>query len=307
MPGAARSCLTVQYSAAQSGSRVHGNCQRAADDARWRSGGLFSSGGFAFRRLEVQRRAVRFPSQAPDVAFEFRGRRLRRRGPAGRTSSPETSIAGPCPAGQQRQRQHDHQRRHDDLPAARRRALPRRPPDHGQCTRPCATMRRRCVPSLERVHEATLLRDGRRAGPGRHGHPRRRAGSGRGGRSPHGRRAQGHRTPEHRADAGHRPHRRRPDRPEEPERLVRRERVRRPLEDRQPRHHLHADLRRRRLVHALLRRHRPEGLERRSGSARARATASAARTSATASTSRPTPARRGSASAWRRRSTSARS
>ena len=38
--------------------------------------------------------------------------------------------------------------------------------------------------------------------------------------------------------------------------------VRRPLEDDEPRHHLLADLRRQRRLHALLRRHRSEGLER---------------------------------------------
>ena len=51
--------------------------------------------------------------------------------------------------------------------------------------------------------------------------------------------------------------------PEGSERLVRRQRVRRLVEDRQPRHHLHADLRRGRFVHAVLRRHRPERLEHR--------------------------------------------
>ena len=53
------------------------------------------------------------------------------------------------------------------------------------------------------------------------------------------------------------------DRPEESQRLVRRERVRRAVENREPRHHVHADLRRRRIVHAVLRRGRSERLERR--------------------------------------------
>ena len=72
----------------------------------------------------------------------------------------------------------------------------------------------------------------------------------------------GLRASQHRPGADHRPHRRRRDRSEEPERLVRRLGVRRPLEDDEPRHHLRADLRRQRRLHALLRRHRSEGLER---------------------------------------------
>ncbi len=123
-------------------------------------------------------------------------------------------------------------------------------------------MRRRCVPSQERVHETTCFRDRYGARAGRHGHPQRRTGPGRGFGPADGRRAQGHRAQEHRADARHGPDRRRPDRCEEPERLVRGDRLRRPLEDRQPRHHLHADLRRWRVVHAVLHRHRPERLER---------------------------------------------
>ena len=94
----------------------------------------------------------------------------------------------------------------------------------------------------------------------------------------------------------HRAHRRHRDRSEEPQHLVRRVGVRRPVEDRQSRHHVHADLRRRRrrsrcAASSSIRRTRTS-----SGSAPARTTASAARTSATASTSRPTPARPGSAS-----------
>ena len=96
------------------------------------------------------------------------------------------------------------------------------------------------------------------------------------------------------------------DRPEERQRLVRRHGVRRAVEDGESRHHASSRSSTTvRLVHAVLRRRRPEGLERRLARHGRERAASAARTSATASTSRPTPARPGRASVSRPPSTSA--
>ena len=75
--------------------------------------------------------------------------------------------------------------------------------------------------------------------------------------------------------------------------LVRGGQRRQPVEDREPRQHLDADLRNLRLVFARRGRRRSEELRTSSGSARARTTTSAASAMATASTSRPMPARRG--------------
>ena len=70
--------------------------------------------------------------------------------------------------------------------------------------------------------------------------------------------------PEHRPDHSHRAYSGCRDRSEEPEHLVRRVSVRRRVEDREPRHHVRADLTNGiGLVHDVLRRHRSEGLERR--------------------------------------------
>ena len=80
--------------------------------------------------------------------------------------------------------------------------------------------------------------------------------------------------------------------------------VGRSLENRESRQHLHADLRRLRLVFPRRRRRRSEETPTSSGSARARTTTSAASASATASTSRPTRARRGSGWGSRTPSTS---
>ncbi len=125
-------------------------------------------------------------------------------------------------------------------------------------------------------------------------------------RSPHRRCSERPRVPEHRADAHDRPRRGCRDRSEEPERLVCRLGVRRPVENRSTA----ASASSRSSTTTPSRSAASSSIRRTltsSGSAPARTTASAARTSATASTNPPTPARRGNASASRSPSTSARS
>ena len=92
--------------------------------------------------------------------------------------------------------------------------------------------------------------------------------------------------------------------PEEPQRLVRRGGLGQPVEDREPRQHLDADLRRLRLLLARRGDRRPEGLERRLARHRREQQPAQRRASATASTSPPTPARRGSGWGSRTPSTS---
>ena len=79
-----------------------------------------------------------------------------------------------------------------------------------------------------------------------------------------GRHARGARVPEHRSDDSHGPNPGRRDRSEEPERLVRGVSVRRRVEDRRiaASRSSRSSTQRHRIVHAVLRRHRSEGLER---------------------------------------------
>ena len=149
-------------------------------------------------------------------------------------------------------------------------------------------------------HESTSVARGR---CGRHGY---RCGRSASGRPADDRSAQRHRTAQHRTHAGNRPDRGHRDRSEEHEHLVRRDGLRRPVEDDEPGDHLgirsSTTTPSRSAAWSSIPRTRTS-----SGLARARTPASAARTSVTASTSRRTPARRGSASASRTPSTSERS
>ena len=99
--------------------------------------------------------------------------------------------------------------------------------------------------------------------------------------------AEGASAPQHRPRHHHGPHLGYRHRPEEPQRLVRRERVGRTVQDREPRQHLHADLRRGRRPSLWARSKSTRRTPTSSGSGRARTTTSAASRSATASTSRP--------------------